>query len=1121
MFARISAGLKLFAVTVLVLLGAMVPAAAAPPTATIVVHNDMLGIGATSLVTFTFSEAVTGFTLSDLTADNGSLSSLSTSDNIVYTATLVPVAGITDTSNRIVLDNTGVVNGDLTPGVGTTSSNNYVVDATPPVVTIVVAERDLKAGQTSLVTFTFSEAVTGFDNNDLQVPNGTTSTVTSADGGFTWTATYAPNDGVSDSSNLISINNTGYSDLAGNAGVGTTNSANFTINTVRPTATIVVSTSPLGVGITSLVTITFSEAVSGFTNGDLTIENGALSAVSSSDGGVTWMATFSPTASIENSGNKIRLDNSGVTNAAGNSGAGVSESNNYAIDTLRPTASVVVAQTVLQPGDTSTVIFSFSEAVTGFTTADVTAENASITNLSSSDGGVTWTGTLNPAAGIANASNVLVLDLAGVSDLAGNSGSGSAQSNAYSINVPALSPASGALPGAIAGVAYSQTFSATGGLGGYSFAISSGGLPAGLSLSTGGGLSGTPTQAGSFSFAITLSAAGGYSSAPYAYTLEVSGAAPVAQDVTANVPYGSNSTPISLQIVGDGVSGVAVVTAPAHGTTAIAGLSILYTPVTGYFGTDSFTYTATNASGTSAPARVSITVAPPGAPVVQPVSAAVDYGSRDNPIALQIAGDGVTGVVVLTAPAHGTTAVDGLAIRYTPAAGYAGADSFTYAAVNPGGTSAPALVSITVAAPTLAIGPDVLPNSVLGQSYGQGFAASGGLAPYAFAVADGALPPGLSLSGSGALSGVPTGIGAYAFTIAATDAGGQTASRAYSLTIEEDVAAVRERFDELGQSFVETRIGLLNSGIETPGLRSRSELSGRPGTVTANTSGNSQVLGFATSLAEISAAGGAAEALAEGGAAKLPFNVWLDTRLTLHARTDETDYWGDFALAALGADYLFADNVLVGMALYGDWMSEFSDDSSVKGKGFLTGPYVSIGLGQGVTFDANLFYGQSSNDISAQVLGLDYAGRFETDRILLKAKLEGTWNADLLTIRPNATFFLMNERAGDYAVSTPGGMSIAVPGFEKTDYRIGLGASFEYAYLLDNGMQLTPQLGLSLASGNGGASDGGLFSQAYGKLSAGLVLTDQAWRLSGKVDLDISTSNERAISASGSFRLAF
>jgi hypothetical protein len=48
--------------------------------------------------------------------------------------------------------------------------------------------------------------------------------------------------------------------------------------------------------------------------------------------------------------------------------------------------------------------------------------------------------------------------------------------------------------------------------------------------------------------------------------------------------------------------------APIHGTATASGATILYTPDTGYIGADSFTYTATNAAGTSAPATVSITV---------------------------------------------------------------------------------------------------------------------------------------------------------------------------------------------------------------------------------------------------------------------------------------------------------------------------------------------------------------------------------------------------------------------------------------------------------------------------------------------------------------------------------
>ncbi|WP_236425833.1 Ig-like domain-containing protein, partial [Pseudomonas syringae] len=171
---------------------------------------------------------------------------------------------------------------------------------------------------------------------------GTLSPVSSSDGGITWTATYTPTVNVADSTNLISLNNAGVADLAGNAGNGVTNSGNFTIDTVQPTATVVVADSALSAGETSLVTITFSEAVTGFTNADLTVANGTLSAVSSSNGGITWTATLTPSANVTDTSNLITLDASGVANASGNAGTGTINSNNYAIDTLRPTANIVV-----------------------------------------------------------------------------------------------------------------------------------------------------------------------------------------------------------------------------------------------------------------------------------------------------------------------------------------------------------------------------------------------------------------------------------------------------------------------------------------------------------------------------------------------------------------------------------------------------------------------------------------------------------------------------------------------------------------------------------------------------------------------------------------------------------
>ncbi len=55
-----------------------------------------------------------------------------------------------------------------------------------------------------------------------------------------------------------------------------------------------------------------------------------------------------------------------MTNVSGNSGIGITDSNNFAIDTALPTATIVVADNRLGIGETTTVTITFSEAVIGF-----------------------------------------------------------------------------------------------------------------------------------------------------------------------------------------------------------------------------------------------------------------------------------------------------------------------------------------------------------------------------------------------------------------------------------------------------------------------------------------------------------------------------------------------------------------------------------------------------------------------------------------------------------------------------------------------------------------------------------------------------------------------------------
>ena len=96
---------------------------------------------------------------------------------------------------------------------------------------------------------------------------------------------------------------------------------------------------------------------------------------------------------------------------------------------------------------------------------------------------------------------------------------------------------------------------------------------------------------------------------------------PVAGAVTASVVYNSSNNPITLSLSGGAADSVAIGTAPSHGSVTTSGTSITYTPATNYVGSDSFTYTVTNVSGTSTPATVSLTVTAPALTTTQVVAA--------------------------------------------------------------------------------------------------------------------------------------------------------------------------------------------------------------------------------------------------------------------------------------------------------------------------------------------------------------------------------------------------------------------------------------------------------------------------------------------------------------------
>ncbi|MCW8171747.1 glycosyl hydrolase, partial [Verminephrobacter aporrectodeae subsp. tuberculatae] len=87
----------------------------------------------------------------------------------------------------------------------TASSNNYSVDTKRPTATIALTDSRLTAGETTTVTITFSEPITGLDASDIVCPNGTLSTPTANTERTVWTATFTPTANVSAGANTIRV----------------------------------------------------------------------------------------------------------------------------------------------------------------------------------------------------------------------------------------------------------------------------------------------------------------------------------------------------------------------------------------------------------------------------------------------------------------------------------------------------------------------------------------------------------------------------------------------------------------------------------------------------------------------------------------------------------------------------------------------------------------------------------------------------------------------------------------------------------------------------------------------------------------------------------------------------
>jgi len=362
---------------------------------------------------------------------------------------------------------------------------------------------------------------------------------------------------------------------------------------------------------------------------------------------------------------------------------------------------------------------------------------------------------------------------------------------------PAITTTS--LPAGTEGTAYSQTVGTSGGAGTLTLTVSTGSLPAGLSMDSSGHITGTPTGPNSivnFTVKATDSSSGGAQSATQSLSIQTNLPPPPAI-TTTNLPADVEGTAYNQTIAATG--GLTPYTFTISSPTGLpAGLSMdtsghITGTATGPSGTSNFVVKVTDKSNPaqSAIQNLSISVNLPPPPAITTVSLPAGVEGTAYSQTIQATGFGTLSYSVSggTLPA-GLSLNSGTGVITGTPLGPNGTSNFTASVTdnsNPKQTVSKAL-SITINLPsTPGISPTTLPNGNVSSPYSQTLSVNGGLGPYTWSVSVGALPTGLALTGSNTtakISGTPTMAQAgVAFTIKVTDSSNPAQSGTQSFTV--------------------------------------------------------------------------------------------------------------------------------------------------------------------------------------------------------------------------------------------------------------------------------------------------------------------------------------------------
>ncbi|WP_409266934.1 Ig-like domain-containing protein [Massilia sp. BHUDP2] len=328
---------------------ALAIAVSSPPTVAITAAQNSLGVGGSTLVTFTFSKTPVGFAAADVSVTGGSLGALTADpqNDKVYTATFTPDAGAQNLAATISVGAGAFTDAGGLANIASAVNAAIGGDTLAPSVVIGSDRGTFRAGEQATVSFTFNETPTGFGIDDITVTGGTLSNLAVTSDSKVYTATFTPTAGIDSLSGAIGVAGARFVDAAGNA-----NAASLPLTIGGDTLAPNVSAPHIGIGGASgadgsfvtgdTVTVTWNDGPDGDRNADTAAVSvdfsafgGPAAAAAVLAGGV-WSASYQVTAGSIDAGNRNVAVT--VTDNAGNSTTRV-DGANASVDNQAPSVS--------------------------------------------------------------------------------------------------------------------------------------------------------------------------------------------------------------------------------------------------------------------------------------------------------------------------------------------------------------------------------------------------------------------------------------------------------------------------------------------------------------------------------------------------------------------------------------------------------------------------------------------------------------------------------------------------------------------------------------------------------------------------------------------------------------